>query len=223
MTDDIAELVLQLIPQAKSEAWRAFSKAPHALDRDELEAIALQGLVQAASMWGDYCKRNHFDPGAVQYFGAYASRRMRGSILDYLRSVDWVPRNTRQRVKALQAAGPGRSEAELALAAGLTLQQVRDTQAAVASRPVSLDEGERDVPAPSGVESQAVVAAVLRAVLLARDDLLPAAQVVLALRYYAHLPLPDISAALGLSPTEVSRLHDNAIQAVHSAMLDVVA
>src|SRR5215475_14838255 len=95
MTPEIEVLVQEIIPQARSEAWRAFQKAPHALDREELESIALAGLVQAASMWPDYCDRNGYDPArAVDgYFHAYALRRMRGAILDYLRSVDWVTRN----------------------------------------------------------------------------------------------------------------------------------
>jgi RNA polymerase sigma factor for flagellar operon FliA len=227
VTPEIEALVQEIIPQARSEAWRAFQKAPHALDREELESIALTGLVQAASMWDGYCARNHYDPAAAVdgYFHAYALRRMRGAILDHLRSVDWVTRNTRQRAKRLQAAGEGQgsSEVDLAASTGLSRQQIRETRAAVANRPVSLDEGERDVAEAAGAESTAMVSLLLAALASAREDLLPEAQVVLALRYYEGRSLTEIAAAVGHPLSQVSSWHDGGVRAVRQAMLRVVA
>lgn len=226
VTPEIEVLVQEIIPQARSEAWRAFQKAPHALDREELESIALTGLVQAADMWPGYCDRNGYDPArAVDgYFHAYALRRMRGAILDYLRSVDWVTRNTRQRAKRLQAVdGQGSSEADLAEQTGLTVQQVRETRAAVASRPVSLDEGERDVAEEAGAESTAMVELLLAALAQSRDRIAPEAQAILALRYYEGRTLADIATGTGWPLPAVTRWHDAGVRAVRMAMLRVVA
>src|SRR6202034_3675307 len=98
-------------------------RAPHALEMDELESLALSGLAAAAARWPGYCAQNDHDPTAYQFFRAYCLRRMRGSMLDYLRSQDWVTRSARTRAKALRAAGQDRglSDAELARASSMSL------------------------------------------------------------------------------------------------------
>ena len=95
----IEQLVVDLLPQARTEAWRRFSAAPQQLELDEMIQLASLGLVMAASRWEQYCAENHYDPGATEYFAAYALRRMRGSMLDAMRSSDWVTRSTRHRAK----------------------------------------------------------------------------------------------------------------------------
>ena len=222
---EIAELVQDIIPQAKSEAWRYFQRAPHVLDREELESVAFEGLAQAARMWEGYCARNAYDVAATNYFGAYATRRMRGAILDHLRASDWVTRNVRQRAKALDAAGDGsgKPDEQLAAETGLTVAQVRATRASVSAKPTSLDEGDRDIPEVADTESQALAGAVLAALSSARADLLPVAQLVLAMRYYASQSFAEIGTALGLPAAEVARVHDSAVRLVHQAMLRAVS
>jgi RNA polymerase sigma factor for flagellar operon FliA len=221
----VNELIPQLIPQAKALAWRTFQRAPHVLERDELESIAYIGLMDAANRWEAYCERNGYSPEAVHYFGAYALRRMRGSVMDFLRASDWATRSARQRAKRLQAAGggTGMTHAELAAVTGMTVAQVRQTEAAVACKPVSLDEGDRDIPEAQDVEAQAAMRLLLEQVAAVRWRLSPAAQVVLALRYYEGRELAAIAEALGLAVTEVSALHDEGVRAVHGSVLAAVA
>ena len=227
MDDELQALVVSLIPQVKAIAWRYYIKAPHALERDELESIAFTGLMDAATKWPDYCRRNEFQPDGpgLKYFGAYVSRRVNGAILDHLRSVDWVTRSVRQKAKRIDAAQAqgAKTTAELADRSGLSLEDVHDTAASLARRPVSLDDGERDVAEEQDVESSAQVTAILRAVAQAGEMLSRLERVVLALRYYEEMAMPAIALALGKDRREVAAAHDSGVRAVREAMLTAVA
>jgi RNA polymerase sigma factor for flagellar operon FliA len=222
---EIAQRVEEIIPQAKSEAWRYFQRAPHVLDRGDLESIAFEGLCQAASTWEPYCAKRSFSPFETRYFAAYVLRRMRGAILDFLRASDWVTRSTRQRAKALDAAEQdgAKTDTDLAVAAGMSTAQVRSTRAMVAAKPVSLDEGDRDVPEAGGTESQAVAALVLEALAAVRSDLVKAAQQILALRYYGGYSLEECAEAVGLTEEQAVAHHDHAVRLCQQAMLAAIA
>lgn len=221
----IGELVAEIVPSARTEAYRVWQRAPHALEMDELEALALSGLAAAAARWPAYCGKHGHDPSRFEYFYAYALRRMRGSMLDYLRSQDWVTRSARTKAKALREAGQDRglSDAELARVSGMSIEEVRATNAAVSARPVSIDAEPYDVAGQDDVEGQAVVSEVLAALSAVVVQLSETARVVLVLRYFHGFPLPETAGYVGVSVDEANRLHQAAILEIHSAMLKAVA
>lgn len=222
---EVARQVTVVLPQARAEAYKTWTRAPHALELDELHAIALKGLAEASARWQTYCRERGHNPWAFEYFGAYVIARMRGAMLDYLRAQDWVTRSDRTRAKALQEAGQdrGASEADLAAATGMSVAEVRSTMAAVSARPVSIDAEPHDVADEADVESQAVVAEVLGAVTAVTATLPPETQVLLAMRYYAGRSISEAAEVLGLDPADAARRHTRAILAVHDAMLKAVA
>lgn len=140
MTPELEARILELMPQARSEAWKIFQSAPQQLDREELQSLAYLGLVMAAERWERYCAEHGYSPDATEYFAAYALRRLRGAMLDAMRSQDWVTRSVRSRAKAIRAAGQdlGATEEQISETTGLTTQQIRDTLAGVARRPVKI-------------------------------------------------------------------------------------
>jgi RNA polymerase sigma factor for flagellar operon FliA len=154
---------------------------------------------------------------------------MRGSILDWARSQDWVSRSQRQVLKALEhAARPGASVAELAQAAGLPEDEARAALAAQASRPLYLDDaldsaywpGGIHVPDPAAdVESIVAVRAVLGAVARAVRGLPLEQQVIIVRCYVFGDDLRDIAAALGVTRDRAGQLHESAVLAIHTAML----
>jgi RNA polymerase sigma factor for flagellar operon FliA len=221
----VGELVAEIMPQARAEAYKVWQRAPHALELDELHAIALKGLAEASARWQLYCHERGHSPRAYEFFPAYVLARMRGAMLDNLRSQDWVTRSDRTRAKAIRDAGQdrGASEAELAAATGLSVAEVRSTMAAVSARPVSIDAEPHDVADEADVESQAVVAQVLGAVTAVTRRLPARVQVLLALRYYAGRSITEAGAAVGLEAGEASRAHTAAILAIHDEMLRMVA
>jgi RNA polymerase sigma factor FliA len=225
MTPEIERLVENLMPQARSEAWRRYQAAPQQLDLDELVSLASTGLAMAGARWERYCSENDYDPGATQYFAAYALRRMRGAMLDYMRSADWVTRSVRSRAKALRQAGQdlGASAEELGTRTGLSAQQISDTLAAVARRPVSMDAEPVDIADSDDVEGQAVVNSVLVAAVGALRKQPLDVQAVLALRYHQGKELREIAVLIGRTEAETAELHTTGILAVHAAMVAAVA
>lgn len=215
----VDQLVQELVAQVRAEARKFWNRAPHALDRQEMEGIGNDALVWAAVHWEGYCERNGYSPAATQYFRAYALRRIRGALLDYQRDQDWVPRAVRTRYKAIQEA----EEAREPLPAGMDATEARETVAAVALRPVSLDERTEDVPGLSGVETQAVTSGLLEALQEARWRLPLPGQAVVALRFYRGMTIPEIAAVLGMPEREVQDLHDTSVLAIHGALLRQVA
>jgi RNA polymerase sigma factor for flagellar operon FliA len=221
----VDQLVTGLVPQARSEAYKVWQRAPHVLEMDELESLALSGLAAAGARWFRYCAEKGHDPAALEYFAAYSLRRMRGAMLDYLRAQDWVTRSARTRSKQLRDAGQdlGLSDAELAAATGMDIALVRETIAAVSARPVSMDAEPHDVQAADDVEGQAVVAQVLAAAVGVINRLGDPSRTIIVLRYHYGLPIPELSQYVGVSVDEAARLHQNAILEVHAAMLKAVS
>lgn len=221
--DRIAE---EVRPQARAEAWRAFQRAPHALELDELHAIALTGLAQARARWRTYCTQYDRDPLRTEYFAAYILRRMRGAILDAMRSQDWVTRSARTKVKRLREAGSevGATEAQLAAATGLSLSEIREANTALAARPVSFDAEPHDVQdAYVDVEGAAVVATVLDAAATVIDGLDQVSRHLVVLRYYEGMSLAQAAAVVGVEPEAARQSWEKAVVAVHNAMLKAVA
>jgi RNA polymerase sigma factor FliA len=221
---EIAALVIEMMPQAKSEAWKIYQTAPHALSLDELTSLAYTGLVMAGARWPVYCASRGYDPKAVNYFAAYSLRRIRGAMLDAMRSADWVTRSMRSRAKALREAGldAGKTEEELAEATGLSARQIREAVAGVAGRPVSFDAETHDVPDAGDVGEQVVVSGILAAVLTELDQMDAQTQVIIALRYHRGAGFGEIAAALGIPEEAAIELHNAGILAIHNVMLRAV-
>lgn len=186
----------------------------------EVAAVEPAGVQEVVSM--ETTSSTYLAEGLVSH---NCLRRMRGAMLDYLRSQDWVTRSARTKAKALREAGQDRglSEAELARAAGMTVAEVRDTLAAVAARPVSIDAEPHDVAGADDVEGSAVVSEVLAAVMGVIDRLGETARLVLVLRYYHDMTVQDLAAALGVTEDEAVRLHQRAVLEIHSAMMKAVS
>jgi DNA-directed RNA polymerase specialized sigma subunit len=218
------------------ENWRIVktrSVLPNALAVTAVEFIGPQEVVSLETSTRTFlceglvahnCAEKGHDPWAIQYFGAYCTRRIRGAMLDAMRSQDWVTRSARTKAKRLRDYGQdlGIPEEELAARSGLTVAEIRETMAAVAAKPVSIDAEPHDVADEADVEGQAVVSSVLGAATTVLSGMGETSELVLALRYYWNLPLPDIAAVLGVEEDQAARLHTDAVLAVYDAMLRAV-
>jgi RNA polymerase sigma factor for flagellar operon FliA len=78
-------------------AYRLTTVLPLAIEQDDLEGAGYIGLVQAS---------RSFDPSKGVPFSAYARRRIRGAILDWLRKNDWLPRGEREKIDARGEEAP---------------------------------------------------------------------------------------------------------------------
>lgn len=198
--------------------------ARDAADPEEMHAWGVEGLLRAAE---------NYDPDRGVTFATYALFRIRGSILDGLRKCDPLPRPLRTVVKRIEQTrqqlaelwGRPPSDEELAEALQVSLQTVRRAQGASQAATLSLDGmlGPLDEPgaAPSfdiGDPSQEADPQLLaeRAVLgqqlrRAFRTLPPRLQVVLRRCFVEEQSLREIGRELGVSPSRVSQLRQEAI------------
>lgn len=89
------ELVKNNIPLVHYAVAETAAKVPRHVSRDDLISAGMAGLAQAA---------RNFDPDRGISFDRYASTRIRGALLDELRSCDWASRSVRSRARQVQNA-----------------------------------------------------------------------------------------------------------------------
>lgn len=214
-------LVESHVDLAESVAASVYRKAPHAMDLDETKAQAFLGLVKAADRWEEYCAERGFDSSNLQYFPVFASRRIRGEIIDSLRKKDFATRSQRDSSKRLLKAGMGEgvSEEELSERTGLSKEAIRDTVTAVSQRPVSLEAvGDISVPDRTYIDQAHQDSALLMEMVDFMQTLPHAEQVVLALHYYLNLELREIALILQITESKASHLHTSAVVSVKSLL-----
>ena len=88
-------LILMYAPIVKYVAGRLGSGLPAHVDEGDLVSYGLLGLISAIE---------RYDPDRDVKFETYAIARIKGSILDELRSLDWVPRSVRSRARQIERA-----------------------------------------------------------------------------------------------------------------------
>src|SRR5512133_3100780 len=87
------KVVLQSVPLVHYLLARMGITQEMGSDYEDLAHQGLMGLIDAV---------DHFDPDFSARFSTYASLRIRGKVLDYLRASDWMPRAARKRVRLIQ-------------------------------------------------------------------------------------------------------------------------
>lgn len=214
--------VIELVPVCRSIAWKHWHNAPN-LEFEELLSLAYSGMAQARAGWERYCLKHGYDPWQVQYFGAYISRRANGAILDFMRSLDWLPRQDRERARLLRDAGQGigTTDSELAAATGMTLAAVAASAAAVARRPVVFDASAHDMAdagALADVEGGVVLTGILAAGVTALRGMPVQVQAVAVLWFYRGLDARAVAAVLGLPSARVREMAQDAAMTVHAAV-----
>ena len=202
-------LVVQYSPLVKYVAGRMRSRLPHSVDQDDLVSDGVLGLMDAIE---------RFDPSRGLSFQTFAVPRIRGAIIDGLRSMDFVPRSVRDKVRLVQQASVkleerlGRlpDDEEIAREVGVPVQQVRDLTKQASSNHANLDDFElADELASAADDSveQGDVSASLRRVIAELNE---RDQVVIALYYFEGLTLADIGKVLGVTESRISQVHSRA-------------
>ena len=217
--------LVDYLPLVKYIAGRLAMGLPRSVEMDDLINAGVVGLIEAY---------NNFDGSKGVKFETYASLRVRGSILDELRGMDWVPRSTRARSREVERTlsklesklGRSPTEAELADELDVTIQEYYHIIDDVSSAALlSLDEssfGEDDdkpVPLVDRLRSKDQPSALVNLERLEIRDLLADSlgqvneqeRLVIALYYYEELTLKEIGLVLELSESRVSQLHTKAV------------
>jgi RNA polymerase sigma factor for flagellar operon FliA len=208
-------LVVQYAPLVKYVVGRLGVRLPEHVDQQDLVSEGVIGLMDAI---------DRFDPDREIRFESFAVPRIHGSIIDSLRSQDWLPRRVRTEIKKIEAArselegklGATPTDEQLADYLGMTPGEVARLEAKKASaRMSSLDELQSvNDTLPAEPEELQPDGAVLEAVRkLAERD-----QIVIALYYFEQLTLAEIGQVLGVTESRVSQLRSKATKALRDAM-----
>ncbi len=205
-------------------AERIRAKLPDEVDVDDLMSAGIFGLLDAIEA---------FDLERGVKFETYCSQRVRGAILDELRSMDWVPRLVRQRAHQLQEAvraleaelGRLPTDEEIARRLNLTPAQLekllRDASAtSVVSLSTTLP-GESESGRPTAeidvVPDERSVDPIAEAAKqdikdFIRERLSREERLVLVLYYFEQMTMKEIGATLDLSESRVSQMHSAIVQ-----------
>ncbi len=218
------ELILRYVPLVRFVIGRLGIE--YGAEYDDLVSQGLLGLIDAV---------DHFDLERGTSFSTYATYRIRGRILDGLRSLDLLSRPARQRVRQLQTAmndlhqqlGRAPEEAELAAHLGLETTAVRHTLNDAGRVLLSLDspgeDDDSDLHESLADDSESPLEALaendLRAELLQAITSLPEReQQILSLYYREELTMKEIGQVLDLSESRVCQIHAKAVLALRSAL-----
>lgn len=218
-------LLNRYLPLVRNVAGRMAINFPRSVELCDLINTGVIGLTEAF---------RNFDPDRGVKFETYAVPRIRGAILDELRSLDWVPRSTRAKAREIERAllsfeneiGRPPTDEELAKKLELGIQDLHYALEDVSKTTLlSLDElifredDNRQVPRIETVEDananttlKKLERGELRAFLvLAIDRLTEQEKLVIALYYYEELTLKEIGEVMKISESRVSQIHTKAV------------
>ena len=218
------QLIVHYSPLVKYVAGRVATGLPQNVDQADLVSYGIFGLIDAI---------DKFDPDRGFKFETYAIARIKGNILDELRSIDWVPRSVRAKARAIEKAYAKLegelhrtpTDQELADELDLTDDQLQTTLGQISfTGLVALDEmlstGDRgdsvtlgDTIADQGPGPVAAYEVEeMRHILADAINRLPEREkTVLTLYYYEGLTLAEIGSILGVTESRVCQIHTKSV------------
>lgn len=226
------QLILHYAPLVQFVAGRVAVGLPRHVDRSDLVSYGIFGLIDAVE---------RFEPERGCRFETYAIARIKGNIVDELRSLDWVPRSVRAKARALESAlarleaelHRTPSDAELAEALGIDDDQLQRalSQAALASL-VTLDAivgaaasdgqaltvGDVLVDGGDGPFDTVELAELRRTLADAIGRLSERERVVVGLYYNDGLTLAEIGEVLGVTESRACQIHGKAVTRLRMRM-----
>jgi RNA polymerase sigma factor for flagellar operon FliA len=222
-------LMMEYLPMVKYNAERIYQKLPDEVELDDLMQAGIFGLKDAIES---------FDLDRGVKFETYCAPRIRGAILDELRSMDWVPRLVRSRSHKLDQItkqlemelGRAPSEEEISKKLGMSASdREKVLKDAVAVTQVSLSrkwfetDGNKDVREIDVLEDRRTTDPtdeIQRRDLknLITKGLTRAERLILILYYYEEMTMKEIGATLDLSESRVSQMHSSIIMRLKAQM-----
>ena len=219
---------MEYAPLVKVVAGRLSMYLGYNVEYEDLVSYGIFGLIDAI---------DKFDLGKDVKFETYASLRIRGSILDQIRKMDWIPRTVRQKQKKIEEAiknvetrtGKNPSDEEIANELGIEAAELNDWQSQLKiTNVVSLNEfvgqgGEPVMDARNNSHfvqpEDSIQEDELKKVLRETMDLLTEKErKVILFYYYEELTLKEISSILEVSESRVSQLHTKALLKMRKKM-----
>lgn len=224
-----SDLILQYSPLVKYVMGRLAISLPAIVDYEDILSFGTIGLIEAVE---------RFDNEKGVKFETYAISRIRGAIIDALRSLDRLPRSVRQKSKQSTEAilqlttslGRDPTDQEVAESLGLTVEVYRKHLVDASWVTVSLDamgssddeeDGGSGDPGLADPDAEDFSAGMEQAELIgdlseAIRGLPDREQLILSLYYKEELTMREVSQVLGISESRVCQLHARALSRLRS-------
>ena len=224
-----SEIVEKHLPLVKTVVGRLAMSLPPHVDGEDLYSAGLMGLLNAV---------RQYNPKAGTSFETYARLRIRGSVLDELRRMDWVPRSVHTKARKVKAVMQeieqkmGRVATELEVAKGLKISLEEYQQWLEEIRPITFvcldaaynidsDEGATQYESLADPRQENPMEGTFRLevaeIIVERINKLPDMQrKVLAMYYYEDLRLREIAETFGLTESRICQIHAQAILSIKS-------
>ncbi|MFP5231039.1 MAG: FliA/WhiG family RNA polymerase sigma factor [Acidobacteriota bacterium] len=222
-------LLLGHLPTVRSIARRIHERLPEHVELDDLISAGVVGLIDAF---------NKFDHRKQVQFKSYAQFRIRGAILDFLRVLDWSPRELRRKGRLVQDAilALTRSlqrvptEPEIARELNLDLNeyqlllgQLKGLEIGSLNLEHNEDSGEEHLDCIPGSPQDDPLFRCLQGEMRQRlidaiEELPEKERMVLTLYYFEELTMKEIGLALGVVESRVSQIHSSAVQRLRSRL-----
>ena len=222
-------LLMEHLPTVRYVARRIHERLPQHVDLEDLISAGVVGLIDAFSK---------FDQSKKVQFKSYAQFRIRGAILDSLRTLDWSPRELRRKGRAVEEAiravtqrvGRAPLEQEIAKEMDLSLADYQQLLGELKGLEIgslhmerSEDSGDEELAYVPGAPEDDPLFRCLKGEMKQRladaiDELPEKERMVLTLYYYEELTMKEIGLTLGVVESRVSQIHSSAVVRLRAAL-----
>ena len=236
-TENREEVIIRYSPMIKYVANRIAMRLPPHIEVDDLISVGVLGLMDAITK---------YDSSRGAKFKTYAEFRVRGAILDELRSLDWVPRSIRQKASAVEKVVRSLEsklkrlpeDEEVAKEMDMSLDQFYRTLDETKSVPVfSLEDlgiakesGEQQslldcIAGKADADPQTQIRLIeLKEIIAKAIDTLPEKErLMVSLYYYEELTMKEIGAVLDITESRVSQIHSKAVLHLRTKLKAIIA
>ena len=223
------QLLVEHLPTVRFLARRIHERLPQHVDLDDLVSAGVVGLIDAFSK---------FDHGKKVQFKSYAQFRIRGAILDSLRTLDWSPRELRRKGRAVEEAirtitqrvSRAPLEHEIAGEMKISLSEYQTLLGDLKGLEIgslhmerSEDSGDEELAYIPGSPDEDPLFRCLQGEMKQRltdaiEDLPEKERMVLTLYYYEELTMKEIGLTLGVVESRVSQIHSSAVVRLRAAL-----
>jgi len=229
--------ILEYSPMVKYIAQRIAGKLPSNVELDDLISSGVLGLIDAIEK---------YDSGKGAKFKTYAEFRIRGAIMDELRSLDWVPRSVRQKANVIekthktlaQRLGREATDEEVAAEMGLSPAEYFQSLNAAQTMPIfSLEDlgisdnkgsrkslldclaGNKDADPQTSLRLTELKGIIIQAI----DSLSEKERLMVSLYYYEELTMKEIGQVLDITESRVSQIHSKAVLRLRLKLKNLLA
>ncbi|MDX5433711.1 MAG: RNA polymerase sigma factor FliA [Halomonas sp.] len=222
-----ADLLDEYLPLVRRQALSMQVRLPASIELDDLIQAGMVGLLEALG---------RFDATQGASFATFASQRIRGAMLDELRSRDWLPRSVRRNARTVDEAvrrleqqlGRPAEENEIAAELDMELEEYRqllsDTNSGhLLPFEVLMAEGIEPGIEDASVDTpyRVLVDEEKRQQLAEGIEALPEREkLLMALYYQEELNLKEIGVVLGVTESRVCQLHSQAVSRLRARLTD---